>query len=162
MTETTVEVRLLSVDEWTLWRELRLAALASSSEAFRATYEYWSGEGDREENWRSRLENRPFNAVVLVAGCPSGMVSATGVDDHGVVELHSMWVAPSARGRGVGHAAVDAVVAWASEHGASSVWLSVVAANESAIALYARHGFVDDGVPAGHPDERAMRLILVG
>lgn len=155
-----VDIRVVGADEWQMWRDLRLAALAGSPEAFRADYAYWSGPGDQERNWRARLADRPFNAAVTYAGTPAGMVSATEADDARVVELHSMWIAPEARGRGAGDAAVGAVVAWAIEQGAASVELSVKAANEPAADLYRRHGFFDLGVPSGHPGERAMRLIL--
>lgn len=155
-----IERRVVDENDWRLWRELRLSALADAPEAFRSSYAYWSGPGDEEENWRARLSGRPFNLVFLQDDNPAGMVSATVVDGGEVVELHSMWVAPSARGSGVGDAAIGAVVTWAREQGASSVLLSVMATNQPAAGLYRRHGFVDEGVPPGHPDERAMRLLL--
>ena len=160
--QRAVERRVVGEDDWRLWRELRLAALADAPDAFRSAYAYWSGPGDREENWRARLSGRPFNLVLLHGDAPAGMVSATAVEGGNVVELHSMWVAPGARGKGVAAAAIGAVVTWATERRASSVLLSVMAANRTAAAVYRRHGFVDEGVPPDHPDERAMRLLLDG
>lgn len=155
-----IAINELGVDDWTVWRELRLAALADSPAAFRATYEHWSGPADTEQNWRNRLADRPFNAVLVLHGRHAGMVSATDPDADGTVELHSMWVAPFARGRGVSDAAIDAVVEWSTRRAARSVLLYVKAANESAQRLYRRHGFVPDGVSADYPDERAMRRVL--
>ncbi|MHB8177165.1 MAG: GNAT family N-acetyltransferase [Vulcanimicrobiaceae bacterium] len=49
--------------------------------------------------------------VAELGGVPAGMVSATSPDRLGTAELISMWVAPFARGRGVGDRLVDAVIA---------------------------------------------------
>ena len=57
--------RRLTEDDWTLWRDVRLRALADSPGAFGSTLGYWSGPGDREERWRSRLADVPFNVVAL-------------------------------------------------------------------------------------------------
>jgi ribosomal protein S18 acetylase RimI-like enzyme len=91
---------------------------------------------------------------------PAGMVGAHHIANHRTVELISMWVAPFARGRGVGDALVHAVVSWAEEQQAKRVILAVRNDNAHAIALYARHGFADSGpapdLGAGHPKERLM------
>jgi ribosomal protein S18 acetylase RimI-like enzyme len=71
----------------------------------------------------------------------------------GVVELISMWVAPFARGRGVGDTAVAAITSWANPR---DVVLSVKTDNHPAIALYQRHGFTDAGPSPDGPDETLM------
>ncbi len=81
------------------------------------------------------------------------MISAYVRDD--AVELISLWVAPFARGRGVGDAAIQSVVSWANP---LAVVLSVKADNKSAIRLYRRHGFVDAGRSPDDPTERRMYL----
>jgi hypothetical protein len=50
-----LELRTLESDDWRLWRELRLGALAEAPHAFGSTLAEWQGPGDREERWRSRL-----------------------------------------------------------------------------------------------------------
>jgi ribosomal protein S18 acetylase RimI-like enzyme len=77
------------------------------------------------------------------------MASVTAIEPDGLVELISMWVAPFARGRGVGDALVTAALDWARERKASGVALAVLEGNERALALYRRHGFVDAGEMAG-------------
>lgn len=136
------EIRTLTPDDWRLWRDLRLAALAEAPEAFGATLAEWSGDGDREERWRARLSipgGRDF--VVLLDGTAVGMVSGVPTPDDGTVELISMWVSPAGRGRGVGDRLVEAVVQWAVEQGARTLRLSVMQDNPQAIALYERNGF---------------------
>jgi ribosomal protein S18 acetylase RimI-like enzyme len=69
-----------------------------------------------------------------------------GTDD-GAWLVISMWVEPSARGRGIGRALLDAVVEWAKERDPSrAIRLSVTDGNDAARRLYERYGFVDTGV----------------
>jgi ribosomal protein S18 acetylase RimI-like enzyme len=150
-----IEVQQLGAADWRLWRQLRRQALVESAAAFSSTLAQWIGPGDTEERWRARFSNVPFNVVLRLDGAPAGMVGAyVRADD--TVELISMWVAPFARGRGVGGAAVRAVLGWADPR---EVVLSVKADNKPAIALYQRHGFVDEGQSPDDPDERLMRRL---
>lgn len=157
-TGTVIQQMVLSPDDWLAWRDCRLAALAESPDAFGSTLAQWTGDGDTEQRWRGRLEGVAFNVVLTVAGRPVGMVSATAPGREGAVELISMWVAPSARGQGVGDAAIDAVLTWArAEYGDIPVVLSVKANNKPATLLYERHGFADAGPSPHDPSERLMR-----
>jgi ribosomal protein S18 acetylase RimI-like enzyme len=56
--------------------------------------------------------------------------------------LDELWIAPEHRGRGLGRAAIDAVVAWAEAGGFARVALEVNDENQAARRLYARAGFV--------------------
>jgi RimJ/RimL family protein N-acetyltransferase len=153
-----IEVLVLSSGDWQLWRELRRAALADAPAAFGSTLQQWSGAGDTEQRWRARLESVALNLVLSVDGVPAGMVSATAPTSEGTVELLSLWVAPTARGRGVGDEAVDRVLTWAhSEFPGSRVALSIKPGNQPARQLYQRHGFTDAGPSPDAPDELLMR-----
>jgi ribosomal protein S18 acetylase RimI-like enzyme len=92
------------------------------------------------------------------------MVSGTAPNPAGSVELLSMWVAPFARGRGVGESLVTAVIEWARQERSSRVDLAVYESNERALALYRRCGFVDAGAQADHvpgtPIERKLAYFL--
>jgi GNAT superfamily N-acetyltransferase len=152
------ELRRLTVDDWAVWREVRLQALRDAPYAFSSTLTQWQGDGDREARWRSRLETVPFNAVAVVAGKPVGQVSGTEPETTtGYVELLSMWVAPEARGRGVGRTLVEAVVQWASSRAANGVTLSVKRSNE-AIVLYKRCGFVPTPARSHTPDDEQIMV----
>jgi ribosomal protein S18 acetylase RimI-like enzyme len=140
-----IVVRVLAVDDWAEWRVLRLAALSDAPQAFGSKLADWQGEGDSEQRWRGRLDGVSLNLLADLEGRPSGMVSGMLPDHDGTVELISMWVAPFARGRGVGDALVGAVVRWAKERGASRIALRVAEGNHHAMALYRRHGFADKG-----------------
>lgn len=141
-----ISARALTSEEWRTWRELRLAALRDAPEAFDATLADWQGAGDTELRWRLRLEAVSANVVADLDGHDAGMVSATAPDSDGAVELISMWVAPFARGQGVGDSLVQAVLQWASAAGAIRLRLRVAAWNAPAMALYRRNGFVEGRV----------------
>jgi RimJ/RimL family protein N-acetyltransferase len=158
-------VHVLNAAEWPLFRRLRLEALRESPDAFSSTLAEWQGPADTEQRWRSRLTDVPFNAIAYVNGEAAGMVSATSPNDVGTTELISMWVAPAARGQGVGDALVEAVIRWAGRHRIGAVRLEVVEDNLRARAFYERCGFVDQG-PLEKPDaaqpERGMLLSIGG
>jgi ribosomal protein S18 acetylase RimI-like enzyme len=153
-----IELNVLTPDEWSQWRDLRLRALAEAPYAFGARIEDWQGAD--EARWRQRLSlPGSCNLIARLGGRPVGMASGVPTEEVGAAELISMWVAPDARGRGVGDALITAAVRWASEHGARELRLDVAAGNTSAITLYARHGFVDRG-PSRELDERVMVKVL--
>ncbi|MFJ1766072.1 GNAT family N-acetyltransferase [Amycolatopsis sp. NPDC088138] len=130
-------VRVVGPDDWREWRDLRLAALRDAPRTFSATLDDWADAP--EERWRQRLRGT-HNLVADLDGVPSGM--ATGFPRDAAVELGTMWVAPHARGRGVGDALVRAVLDWA---GSRRVTLRVAEGNTFAAALYRRHGFTGTG-----------------
>lgn len=155
-----INLRMLSVDDWPLWRALRLQALAQAPYAFGSTLADWNGEGDTEMRWRARLSTVPFNVVANLNGMPAGMVSATAPTADGTIELISLWVSPVARGHGVGDSLIAAVIEWARGQRAARVTLAVVESNRHAVALYRRHRFVDVGAidctGSGTASERQM------
>lgn len=158
-------MRVLTPDDWAVWRELRLAALAEAPGAFKSRLSDWQGEGDREQRWRARLDiPGSLNAVAVLDGQPAGMASGVPAGD-GVAELISMWVSPAARGRGAGDRLVEAVEQWARQAGASVLRLAVAPGNHSAVALYRRNGFTYTGefgglMPDGVSREHIMAKTL--
>jgi ribosomal protein S18 acetylase RimI-like enzyme len=139
----------LTPDDWPRWRELRLAALAEAPHAFGSRLSDW--QRATEDRWRARLCDVAYNVLAVLDGVPVGMVSGTA---ESPVELISMWVAPIARGRGVGDALVRAVLEWSERRG-TATRLAVRQHNAPAIALYERHGFVIVGKD-GSPCELTM------
>lgn len=151
------ELRVLTQDDWRIWRELRLAALAEAPQAFGSRLADWQGQGDQEERWRGRLSiPGSYNVVALVDGRPAGMASGIPDDEPGVAALISMWVSPAARGRGVGDRLVAGVEQWARQAGAGVLKLCVYEGNTNAQALYRRAGFADTGERLADGDRREM------
>jgi ribosomal protein S18 acetylase RimI-like enzyme len=155
-------LRHLQEDDWESFRSVRLAALTEAPYAFGSTVADWSGANDTEDRWRGRLTAVPFNVIASENDLPVGMVSGTSPQEDRV-ELISMWVAPHARGRGIGAKLITAVVDWAQNQEANEVALDVMASNTRAISLYGRHGFVDVGWTTdgrGPSPERHMVRVL--
>lgn len=155
-----IVLRVLTSDDWPTWRGLRLQALADAPSAFGSALADWQGDGDTEDRWRSRLElPASHNLVALLDGEPVGMASGVPTGEA-ASELISMWVAPPARGRGVGDALVLGVEAWARARGADTLELAVFEGNDAAAALYERHGFADTGRRQVGPDGVRQERVL--
>ena len=104
-------------------RAVRLAALADSPASFGRTLEE---ESAAPAEWWSDLAARSAAGVTdRVFLAPEGAGMAGGHLEGEDVELWGMWVAPAARGSGLGRSLLDAVVAWARSIGAARVVLRV-------------------------------------
>lgn len=149
-----MRVRVLSPDDWQMWRAVRLEALADAPEAFGAALADW--EAADEPRWRQRLAEVPFNVGATVDDNAVGQASGTAVDADGRAELISMYVSSGARRTGVADALVEAVSDWARQAGADALRLSVRRSNSRAIRFYERMGFVAVDEPGDEPAEIAM------
>lgn len=131
--------RPLSEDEWELYREIRLRALADTPSAFGSTLE--RERGFTEADWRQRM--RGPMVVVEEEGDPVA-IGATFEDADGVTCVWGMWTEPTSRGRGhataILHALLDNAIA-----AGRPVELDVNIVNVPAIAAYERFGFVATG-----------------
>ena len=154
-----VEIRRLSAADAAAFQALRLRGLVESPEAFGSTY--------AEERERplgviaERLGGDPASGFVLGAVLASDgpLVGLTGCYRESsrkrrhVAIIWGMFVAPEARGRGVGGALLDAAIAGAAKWpGVEQVALTVVPEKATARALYASRGFLTFGT-----EPRALR-----
>jgi len=134
-------------------RSIRLRALADAPDAFATTLA--ASEGRPPEAWEAQVRELP-TFVWREGDADLGMVRVAPHDRDVVVGyLISLWVAPEARGRGVGAALVDAAVAWAREAGLRRLLLDVGEHNAAARRLYERRGFVATGAAGALPPPRA-------
>lgn len=163
-------IRRLQAHEWPAYRRLRLRALADAPHAFGSTLaleESW-----QPALWMARLvaastSGRDCPLVADASASPAPASASTlpaaphadavltallwakcDPDDPDIVNLFQMWVAPEARGLGLGASLVHAAVDWARSIDARGVRLGVVTDNDAAVRLYARAGFVPAGAPA--------------
>lgn len=154
-------VRRLGPEEWRLLREVRLRALAEAPYAFGSTREE---DAAREDEWWVTSVTTLGWFVAMRGAAATGLVAAIP-DESGDHHVISTWVAPERRGSGVAHQLVAAVVAWASDHGASGLVLDVAENNPRARRFYERTGFVATGAAKplrSHPGvtTHEMRLEL--
>ena len=161
-----MEIERLRPESWARSRAVRLRALAEAPDAFAC--QLVDEEGQPEEFWRERLSGeRCATLIATDAGVDLGCAVGCEWDgEPGCAGLFSMWVAPEARGRGVGGALVQAVIAWARAAGHARLLLEVADENAAAVALYARHGFEPTGrtgslpAPREHVAEHQRALVL--
>jgi ribosomal protein S18 acetylase RimI-like enzyme len=139
----------LGEDDWATFREIRLRSLLESSDAFAATYGEESSRGER--TWRDWIAGRWLDgkaAVFLARDGARAVGTATGAvydAEPDAAHVYAMWVAPDARGAGVGRALLDAVAAWARDRGCERLRLSVTETNANARGFYEGYGFVEIG-----------------
>lgn len=143
------------------FRGVRLRALHDAPEAFASTYE--EALARPKEVWERQLAD--FATFVAVeAGRDVGLARGVPFEERDdTALLVSVWVAPEARGQGVGDALVDAVSDWARRTGYAFLALDVGDENPHAIALYARKDFVPNGevsyLPAPREHVREHRRV---
>lgn len=152
-------IRRLGAAEWPVYRAVRLRSLEDAPHAFGSSL---AAEQHRPAAlWQARLiaarEDRDCPLVAMQGGSVVGMVwgKSDNVDPH-LVHVYQMWVAPEARGCGVGATLLAHVIDWSRANGAHTVRLAVSLGNEPAAALYRRAGFREVGVPAALHSQSAM------
>jgi GNAT superfamily N-acetyltransferase len=160
-----VEIVMATSEDWERVRDVRVRALADAPFAFGSRLEE---EQDRPEAfWRSRLESQAAATFLAIRDYQTVGLVRTFVEpeDATSAKLVSMWVAPPARGQGVGRQLVAAVVEWARDRDAATVQLWVTETNAVAQRLYELCGFVLSGGRQTLPSdpllsEVAMQLVL--
>ena len=146
-------VERLGEDDWVAFREIRLRSLLDSPDAFGSTYGEESSQA--EHAWRDwaggRWRGGDASVFAIRADEATFVGTATGAEyvaEPGVAYVYAMWVAPDARGAGVGRALVEAVAEWARGRGCARLVLNVTETNEPARRFYAACGFAETGVRA--------------
>jgi RimJ/RimL family protein N-acetyltransferase len=105
---------------------------------------------DRERRlrrWRTILEEPKETMFVAVAA--DEIVGNASIEWAGVSDI-GMALLPGWRGKGLGSALLEAMIAWAEEHGSHKVELRVWPHNEAAIGLYEKFGFEREGYLKRH------------
>ncbi len=143
-------------DQWATYREVRLAALADSPQAFSSTFA--REQEFAEQLWRDRLGSN-ITLLARLDDRPAGTVAVLGTelaDTHGFTgawHLVAMWVSPSARRLGVGAQLVQAAADAARAAGAPALLLWVVETNDPARTLFERLGFRSQGIRQAYPNQ---------
>ncbi len=147
-------IRVLTAHDAAAYQALRLRGLRESPDAFGSTYD---GEVDTPlEQIAERLSrgaggddvifgafHEDGGALVGLAGLRRG----TSLKTRHRGGVWGMYVAPDARGQGVGRALVSALIAHARTlEGVERLTLGVESGNEAARALYHAFGFVTYGI----------------
>jgi ribosomal protein S18 acetylase RimI-like enzyme len=149
------ELRTVGASDWQALRDIRLDALREAPYAFASTYDREAAFLD--ETWQERA--RSGNSILAYRAehgpRPVGLVAAIELVP-GELELVSMWVRPEARGRQVGSALVEAIMAYARAWPVPRVHLWVTETNQAGRRLYERCGFAATGERQPLPSDPAL------
>ena len=145
MNAACIKIRRLTSADAAAYREIRLAGLRDSPEAFGSTF---ARESTQPLTWFcDRLGNSAvygaFDSVALLG--VAGLAIRQGEKERHKGLLWGMYVRSDARKAGVGRQLVEAVIEHARAH-VEVIQLSVVSDNEPARRLYASLGFVEYGL----------------
>lgn len=137
-------IRLLTPDDWSAWRDLRVEMLREAPEAFHADLSEVESWGEAE--WRASIEPLPDALFGLFSDF--GLAgSACFVREKGVKLAHKGWmtavyVVPTLRGQGWGGKLVRAVI----EHARQHVDVLLTGASRAGAPVYKAEGFETFGI----------------
>lgn len=138
--EMTVQIKRLGLQDWKLWKQLRLEALQVSPENFRSSYEEESNWSDAQFQ-NSLLELDVFAAFVdgEIAACATfNILELLKTKHRGMIR--GLYTKPKFRGNGIAKALMEVVIAHAKER-VVQLHLNCVVNNNSALGLYQKYGF---------------------
>lgn len=140
---TELSVRVLTDDDWELYKRFRLAALQESPDAFAADYETEQAYDDAQ--WHDRMA-RASRLVAELGREQVGVASVRaqapreGTDDM-MAEFFGMWVAPDHRKQGVGFELVRSASAIARSMDCRHLSYWVGTDNAPGVAFASSYGF---------------------
>lgn len=159
------DVRAAHPADWAVLKALRLRALSEDPQAFCTTLAAAQALPDRF--WRDLAAGKTGQ---LYLGFGGGRCQAMArlLDENAPAFLHltSMWVAPEARGTGLGKRLLEAAHQDALRSGAEALTLDVIEDNTGAVDFYKAYGFQPTersaplAPPRSHLTERTYSLGL--
>jgi ribosomal protein S18 acetylase RimI-like enzyme len=153
--EQGIRLHRVTEEDWESHRDLRLDMLRDSPDAFWSTLADVEGRG--EADWRAATRGAHSLQARLGAEVLGGLgilaePYAPGMElPEDSVNLVAMYVAPRARGMGVGDLLISGAKDLTRELGRRRIFLEVASHNPFAQALYLRHGFRFTGATTPHP-----------
>ena len=140
-----MHIRRVRPDEWQALRDLRLRGLETDPDAFGGTLAESLAKPDSE--WQARAAST--ETVTFIAESDARFVGMGTVgpapERPSIAAIYGMWVAPDARGQGIGGSLMDALESWARDAGYRDIGLGVTMTNETAVRLYVAKGYADIG-----------------
>ena len=136
------ELRVISGQDWAVFRALRLQALADSPTSFGATRA--EAESHPEMVWRDRAGGPGPVVMAFHDDVPVAMGGLYAPEESREAFIWGMWVAPDWRGHGLGARILGELLDWGQRLN-RIVALHVTEGNDGARRLYESHGFTSTG-----------------
>jgi RimJ/RimL family protein N-acetyltransferase len=149
--------------EWSILRDMRLAALRESPGSFLSSYSEESTYEERE--WRAEFERGEWTIEVRNEKAVA-LVGVTREQDTPADEcyLEYVWVRPGFRHRGIATDLIKNVLRRLLNRGFVTIWLWILDGNEPARRLYEKCGFTSTGRtqrPRRSPSRREELMKLI-
>jgi ribosomal protein S18 acetylase RimI-like enzyme len=135
-------LRVISAEDWADFKAIRLQALADSPTSFGVTLAEAASQSDTA--WRARVEGSGPTVVAFDGKKPVGMGGLFIPEGTSEAFIWGMWVAPGARGQGLGQSILLELLEHAQQCD-RTVLLHVTEGNDGARRLYEANGFVATG-----------------
>jgi GNAT superfamily N-acetyltransferase len=134
-----ISVRVLGEDDWDTYRQVRLAALQESPQAFIDTY---ADQAPRpEQYWRDCMV-RAHRLLAERDAAPVGVASLKMIDEEPqAADFRDLWVTPEARNTGVASRLVQTAADQAIQDGCTRLYYWVSTENGRAIGFAINAGF---------------------
>jgi len=135
-----MNIKLLTNEDWSAFKSLRLESLRLHPEAFSSSLKDESLMAD-ETFQASLTKNDIFGAFIngQLIGCVGFFVFSPQKMRHKGA-IFAMYIQPSYRKKGIAEMLLKAVIAHASQH-VTQLHLTVVTTNQVALNLYQKNGF---------------------
>ena len=174
-----VSVRRVRAEDWRAVRALRLEALHDPAAPLAFLESYDDAVARPDSFWQERVANAAAGrAAAQFVGITDdgrwvasvvGLREEPGTHDWGgrpitrlQVQVVGVYVAPDQRGAGLLGRLVDAVRAWAAEHGVDRLRLHVHEHNDRAQAAYRKLGFTFTGARLEIDAGTELEMVLTG
>lgn len=135
------EIRQLMVDDWGVFKDLRLYSLKESPHAYGAVYEV--AKNYSEDQWRSYLNQEDgaifglFTNEQMIGLCSVRLMD----DDKNRAGFYMAYIHPTHRGKGLSSYLYEARLKWAAQKGVKAVQVDNRARNKAATAMNKAFGF---------------------
>jgi ribosomal protein S18 acetylase RimI-like enzyme len=137
---SSLRVEVLTENEWSRLKSIRLTALQDDPAAFLSNHE--DEVAFDEQKWREEFSRGQWN-VMVVDHQEIGLLGVTRETTMPKQEcyLEYLWVASEFRRVGFGSFLLRAVIDHLRDSGIHTVWLYILDGNDLALRLYTRFGF---------------------
>jgi len=143
-------IRLLTPDDWVLYKAIRLEAVEANPTVFWGTYEEESKFAD--EAWMDilkRIHIFGYFEQQQLAAVTGYFFPHTGSKTRHRIMISNVYVSPAHRGKSILKKLMDYIIAHVKEKGVEAVHLGVAVHNIVAIACYEKMGFTRYGTFPG-------------